>query len=190
MNSLRCFVAVELDDPARRDVGGVIERLRATGADVKWVAPGNLHLTLKFLGAVPAGDVPKVVEALHSALGDGGPPAPFAFRLSGVGAFPSAASPRVVWVGVTQGQEPLVALAARVEAALEPLGFPRESRPFSPHLTVGRCRSPKNGATLGESIVSLRAYEGPPVAVGRVVLFSSDLRPTGPVYTPLATFSL
>ncbi len=155
---------------------------------MKWVAPANLHLTLKFLGDIPAGDLPAVGAALRGALaGSGGP---FVLGLEGVGAFPSASSPRVVWVGVTQGREALTGLAARVQEALGPLGFPPEARGFSPHLTLGRCRSSRNAAGLVAVLAALRDYRGPQVRVERVVLFSSELRPAGPAYAPLETFAL
>jgi 2'-5' RNA ligase len=192
--SVRCFVAVGLDAAARHEMAKVTDRLRATGADVKWVAPGNLHLTLKFLGDVSAERVPAVGEALGQAVGAGERKGetvreavgPFSFQLGGVGAFPGAGTPRVVWVGVTQGEERLAELARRVEAALGPLGFPREGRGFSPHLTLGRARSSRNVGVLREAMAELRNLTGPVVRVERAVLFASELRSSGPVYTELA----
>ncbi len=187
MPGIRSFVAVELDDAARRELARLEDQLRGTGADVKWVAPASLHLTLKFLGDVPAGDLPAVTRALGEAL-EG--VAPFALVLSGLGAFPSVSGPRVVWVGVAEGRETLAGLASRIEMALEPLGFPRESRGFSPHLTLGRCRSSRGVAELKAALVARKDFRGPRIAVDRVMLLSSELRPAGPVYAPLAVFAL
>lgn len=187
MAGIRSFVALELDAQARHDVGHVIDRLRQAGADVKWVAPQNLHLTLKFLGEVPAAGIPPLSEALRAAVSES---SPFSFSLAGIGAFGPPANPRVVWVGVTEGKDSVVALAGRVEAAVAPLGYPPESRGLSAHLTVGRCRSARNAAELKAAMAALRDYRGPRVRADQVVLLGSDLRPSGPVYTPLAAFTL
>jgi len=185
---IRTFVAVELDTAARRAVEQVLERLRVTGADVRWVPPESLHLTLKFLGNMSVQRVSEVEVALTESLS--GQVRGFEFSLAGVGTFPSPASPRVVWVGVAAGAEELAVLADRVERTLEPLGFPREKRPFRPHLTLGRCRSTRGLDGLKRAIAAESSFSGPLVRVRRVVLFSSDLRPTGAVYRPLATFPL
>jgi 2'-5' RNA ligase len=190
---IRCFVAVELDEAARGELSRVLGQLKRSDADVKWVSPNNLHLTLKFLGDVPADDMTRVIAALGQAVaGDTAVPAAgaFEFELAGLGAFPSMSNPRVIWVGIDRGRDALASLASRVEAALGPLGFPAEGRGFSPHLTLGRCRSPRNQAELKAAMAALRDYGGPRVRVERVTLFSSDLRPAGPVYTPLAALPL
>lgn len=185
MAGIRSFVAVELDAAARREMARVESVLRPAGADVKWVDPESMHLTLKFLGDVPPEKVEEVAGALKKAF-EGR--TTFGFTLSGVGAFPSPSDPRVVWVGVGAGREELTDLAGRTEEALAALGFPRERRAFSPHLTLGRCRSSRNAAALKAAMAGLRDYRGPSVTVRRAVLFSSDLRPPGPVYRPLAAF--
>ncbi|HCJ09555.1 MAG TPA: RNA 2',3'-cyclic phosphodiesterase [Clostridiales bacterium] len=187
MAGIRSFVAVEADEGSRSEAARLIEALRRSGADVKWVSPENLHLTLKFLGDVPPGDVPEVASALELAVGG---EAPFRVRLAGLGAFPSLSRPRVVWVGVGEGRERLEALAGRVDERLAEVGFPRERRRFSAHITLGRCRSSRNLAELKTALAERRNYTGPEFTVSRVVLFSSVLRPTGPIYTPLAIFPL
>lgn len=96
----------------------------------------------------------------------------------------------MIWIGVTEGKDSLIELARRVEAAVAPLGYPPESRGFSPHLTLGRCRSARNSGKLKETMTALRDYRGPRVRVDQAVLFASDLRPGGPLYTPLAAFRL
>lgn len=186
--TLRCFVALELDEPARRDLAAVIARLREADADVKWVRPENLHLTLEFLGDVPVSGTGAVVGALTEALTAG--PRAFSFRLAGMGTFGSSRSPRVIWVGLDEGKETVGELAARVAKALAPLGYLPPERGFTPHLTLGRCRSGKNAAQLMAAVAALRDYRGPAVAARRVVLFQSELRPSGPIYRPLAAVDL
>jgi len=159
----------------------------ALGADFKWVNPANMHLTLKFLGDVE----PERIAAISAAAGEAiGRFAPFSVRLSGAGAFPSVSRPRVVWVGVGDGAAELGRLAAAVDEALGGIGCERERRRFSAHLTLGRRRSGKNLDELSETLARHRDYAGPAIPVSRVVLFSSVLRPTGPIYTPLSTFEL
>lgn len=185
---VRCFIAVELDGQARAVLGRLLDELRRSGADVKWVAAANLHLTLKFLGDVLPAGLTGVTQALKETLPGQTALPPFSLALDGVGAFPSAGNPRVVWVGAAEGRERLTDLASKVEKALAPLGFPAEARGFSPHLTLGRVRSPRNALALKAAVAGLKEYRGPRVRVERVVLFQSDLRPDGPVYTPLGTF--
>ncbi|MDR5697893.1 MAG: RNA 2',3'-cyclic phosphodiesterase, partial [Armatimonadota bacterium] len=137
---MRLFVAIPLDPalrPAAQRVRDEIVRLcpeAATG--VKWVEPHNLHFTLKFLGEVPDAKVPEVA----ASLGRLRECEAFEIRIEGVGAFPTSSSPRVVWVGVFEGADRLTALAARAEEILAEVGFAREARPFSAHLTLGRAR--------------------------------------------------
>ena len=189
MAGKRAFVAVALDDDVRQEMAGLTELLRRTQADVKWVAPENLHMTLKFLGEVSPETEEAVSVALIRSLGTPRAAA-FAFTLGGLGAYPSLSRPRVIWVGVQEGQERLASIASQVDQALTQAGFPTEARPFSPHLTLGRCRSATNLNELKRAMEKMHDYEGPRVSVRRVVLYSSVLRPTGPVYEPLSTFEL
>lgn len=184
MAAIRAFVAVEVSDASRRELARLLNSFRASQADVKWVSPENVHLTLKFLGEVSPEALGRTVAALEEVARD---TEPFSLRLGGVGAFPKNGPPRVIWVGVAQGTGQLAGLAARVDEVLAREGFPRESRTFSAHLTLGRVRSGAGRERL-EAVMSRWAgfSSGPGFTVNRVVLFSSDLRPTGPVYTPIA----
>lgn len=153
---------------------------------VKWVEPSNLHLTLKFLGPVHASRVPAVLEALTAveAL------CPFMVRLVGLGAFPRPRGARVLWVGVEEGARELGDLARVVEKALEPLGFVGEGRPFSPHLTIGRLRTPAYDAELEVALDRKSRVEVGRQHVHSVGLMESTLRPQGPVYTVLRSYRL
>jgi RNA 2',3'-cyclic 3'-phosphodiesterase len=168
-------------------LGEVIERLRPAARDVAWVAPGNLHLTLKFLGSVPEARIDAVAGALREASGDA---SPFEARLRGLGAFPSARRPRVVWAGVTEGAADMIELARRVDAALAALGFPRDERPFSPHVTLGRVREPGRSPALTEALDSAATREFGRMRVPSASLMRSELGPGGARYTELATVRL
>ncbi|UCH33317.1 MAG: RNA 2',3'-cyclic phosphodiesterase [Armatimonadota bacterium] len=184
---MRAFVAVNLDGNLRQAIGEAQGSLRRTGGDVKWVRPDNMHLTLKFLGWVDDARLAPIVEAVRPAVEA---EAPFRLRIEGTGGFPSATAPRVIWVGVKEGAEELARLAERVEAALEPLGFDREARGFSPHVTVGRCRSAGGRDGLAAEIRAMRERPFGEMEVRRVELMRSDLRPTGPIYTSQHAFDL
>ncbi len=187
MENLRLFIAVEIPAEVRKRLGEIEKELVASGADVKWVPEGNFHATLKFLGGVSSARVDAVTSAIEGAVQ--GVPG-FEVCLAGVGAFPNLRRPNVVWVGMKSGADQMKVLAERVERAMEPLGFAPEKRPFSPHITLGRARTPKNAERLKELIERLRDEEAGAFRVEGVALMKSDLRPTGPVYTRIADFRL
>ena len=187
MDKIRTFIAVRLPAETRRRLAEVEKQLVASGADVKWVAEESFHVTLKFLGYVEPKRLDAITRAVESAT-DGA--ASFDANLSGVGAFPKASRPSVVWAGITAGSEEFKALAERVEVALERIGFAREPRPFSAHVTVGRVKSAKNLDRLQETIERLREEDVDSFRVEGVSVMRSDLRPTGPVYTEIADCKL
>jgi 2'-5' RNA ligase len=184
---MRAFVAVKVADAVRGRLAEVREELRRADADVKWVDEASLHLTLKFLGWVEDEAVAKLTDLLAAEA-----PRWPALRLdyAGVGAFPERGAPRVVWAGCSGDVETLGALAAAVERAAEAVGVPREGRPFKPHLTIGRVKSPRNVKRLQAALPKFRDTPFGSDTVTEVVLFESTLRPQGPIYTPRAVFPL
>jgi len=185
--TVRAFVAVNLDQDLKDALAKVQERLKATRADVGWVRPESLHLTLKFLGQVEESRLGAVAEAIAAAATGYGS---FRLVLGGVGAFPQPRAARVVWIGVQQGAEALVTLQARVEAGLEALGFAREERPFAAHLTLGRVRGPARREQLAVALTSIPAEPLREMMLHRIDLMKSELGPGGARYTALQTFPL
>lgn len=183
---MRCFVALEIDDTIKDRLEAAQGLFRPLGGKVGWCSRGQMHLTLQFLGEAPDDRVPPVVEALRSAAA--AIPA-FEFTVAGLGAFPPSGSPRVLWVGI-QRCEPLIELQRRVEAALEPLGFPPEDRAFTPHLTLGRVKERVDARAYRRVIAENAGFVAGVQPATRVVLFSSQLKPTGSVYTPVADVAL
>jgi 2'-5' RNA ligase len=182
--TLRTFVAVEMDEAIRRAAARLIDELRAASAEVTWVAPHNMHLTVKFLGDVAAEKIPQVCEAVARAAAD---TKPFDLEVRGLGAFPNASRPRTIWLGLGSGEEELAALAGRVESALEELGFAREARGFHGHLTLGRVRRPTPAlATLTRLLQNQPDFEAGLTPINEVVVFSSQLSPAGPTYEALS----
>ena len=184
---IRAFIAVDLNETLRREISALQTDLRSARADVKWVEPGNLHLTLKFLGSVDENHLLPLTDALKTS---GLRHHPFTISLGGLGCFPNMESPRVIWIAVSAGKEDLGRLAQAMEEACVNLGFPKEERAFSPHLTIGRMRSQDR---LVELVKRLRAtpFRGSELApIERLVLFQSHLSPRGSTYTPLAEIPL
>lgn len=180
-------MAILLDDAIRGKLGAAIDELKLTARDVAWVATGNLHLTVKFLGEVAEDRIETVAGALTGAVV--GVDA-FDARVEGLGAFPSATRPRVVWAGVTVGAGTMANLAGRVDEALTALGFAREGRPFSPHVTLGRVRQPGRIPALTEALRDAAGRGFGRLRVARVTLMRSELSPRGARYTELAAASL
>lgn len=188
----RAFVAVLLDEAAREALAAEIERLRPLSRAVAWVPPRNLHLTLRFLGEEPEERLRRAVEALEvAAAATGG----FTLTLHGLGAFPGIERPRILWIGVAEGALEVRQLQARVEAALGERGFGRESRPWHPHLTIGRVFDERRwrreaGLELRQAVARAGSSHFARLPVAAVSLMRSDLSPAGARYSELASVAL
>jgi 2'-5' RNA ligase len=183
---MRTFVAIDLEPGLKRALEDLVRTLKRTGADVRWVDGRGMHLTLKFLGEIDEAAVPAVGQAVKTATSGRGR---FPLVLRGTGAFPPGKSPRVLWVGVAE-EPALMDLQKAVEARLEAEGYPREERPFHPHLTLGRVKGPSR---LREALVELGRYEGTvfgEMTAGKVALIESRLGPRGAEYRVVAEFEL
>jgi 2'-5' RNA ligase len=186
---MRIFLAVFPSPQAQQVAFAVIERLRRPGDGVSWVKRDNLHYTLRFMGELHEGGVTRVIEAAREAA-TGLPP--FVARLGGAGAFPDARRARVLWLGLAEGAEALVALARSLERALEVRGFEPAERPFSPHLTLGRARGGGGdwSARLAEERSPSDAEPARPFAVDRVWVVHSTLASGGSIYRVRAEAAL
>ncbi len=184
---IRAFIAFDIGEGLRGALAGVQEGLKETRADVRWVGIEGIHLTLKFLGNVPEDRVEDIAGGMARA-STGVPPS--RVRLAGLGAFPSPKSPRVVWVGVREESGSLRSLHGRLETEMEALGFPRESREFQPHLTLGRVRSPSGRDALLRALASRTDSEIGAFTADTLILFKSTLLPSGAEYSRLRSVSL
>jgi 2'-5' RNA ligase len=183
MARVRTFIAVEVGDAIRSSAVALQQALAETGAEVNWVPPENIHVTLLFLGEVDERELAAVCRAVADAAA--GEP-PFALRVSGVGAFPTPRRPKIVWAGLADGAAELVRLHDRLEQRLLDLGcYRKEDRPYTPHLTLGRVKSEADGQALAPGLPKYANWAGGQTAVDEVVLFASELRRDGPTYTPL-----
>jgi 2'-5' RNA ligase len=178
---VRLFIAFELDEAVRKQLGRLIEALRIDAARIRWVEPKNIHLTLKFLGEVPDGAVAKVCQAAGEVAAAA---APVEFRIAGVGAFPNVRAPRVIWVGVPDPPQELIAVQQALEARLAELGYRKEARRFAPHLTLGRVKGVRNRNALAgrlENFADWNADGGQ--YCDELTVVASELRREGPIYT-------
>lgn len=187
MEKVRTFIAIKLTPEIISNISGVQEELKKSVIEVKWVKPENIHLTLKFLGHITPEELEKVKLATRETLK---PFAPFEVSVSGLGAFPKIEYPRVIWVGIDKGKKELTKIASRIEENLAKIGFAKEKRGFSPHLTLGRVKSPKGRKRSIETFTKLKASNLGSMRVTKISIMKSELRPLGPVYTSLEEIDL
>jgi 2'-5' RNA ligase len=168
-------------------LGEAIEGLRPVAEGIGWAATENLHVTVKFLGRVEGERLALVREALDRAVAGA---EPFDIAVAGLGAFPAPIRPRVIWAGVTTGEALLVSLAERVHRELGAIGFVREARPFTAHVTLGRVRAPRRNPALAEALERAASTGYAAFRVDRLSLMRSDLSPRGARHTELSAHAL
>jgi 2'-5' RNA ligase len=184
---IRSFLAIELPETIRRKIEEVQKELKLSHADVRWVNPQNIHLTLKFFGNIDESRIDPIVKSLEGPIGAN---SPFSLSIRGMGSFPHLRNPRVIWMGLEEGKEVLVALQKGVDGELKKIGFEPEERDFHPHLTLGRAKSNRGKDELVGRLEKHQEEEFGNFRVERVVLFESDLKPSGPIYTRLKELKL
>ncbi len=182
---MRLFAALPLAEEARREVAGLLGRLRERNLPVRWVGDEGLHLTLKFYGEVPGERLEVIQEAVRSA-GEGAAPLPL--RLADLGAFPGLSRPRVLWIGI-EAPPALEILQDRLERRSEAIGFPPEGAPFRPHLTLGRVREGQR-CRLEQVAEAAEDYERVGFLAGDLVLYESVRAGGKPGYEARLTVEL
>jgi len=170
---VRAFLAIPLAPPVVDRVRRLLRQIAPSLPEVRWVRLETLHLTLRFFGDLPEESLEKIGQIMLSI---GRLHAPFTVQLSGLGAFPAPHRARVFWLGIRDGGE-LGALYRAIEERLPDLGIPRETRPFTPHLTLGRHRG--RGLPASSVLERFRDHACGPLPVDRIVLFESRLHPSG-----------
>ena len=187
---MRLFVALEIPSAVRENLAALINELREADASssknkARWVRPENLHVTLKFIGNVDAGKLDPIRAALAEVCYAGA----VELRFRALGFFPNEKRPRVLWAGM-EASPNSATLAADIDARLEKLGIPRETREFSPHLTLARFDPPGISEKLRAAVQENATREFGAVRTGEFHLFESKTRPTGAEYTRLSSFSI
>ena len=173
---------MEIPEDIRQQLTSVQRELKESHADVKWVRPDSMHLTLKFLGEIDPARVDDIREAIGPIAKD---TAPFQVVVKGLGCFPRLHQPRVIWAGLSDTNGEMVELQKSIEESIEALGFRPEGKPFSPHLTLGRVRSGRGKDDLVSQVRRLGDISLGDFSVHTVVQFRSELHPSGARYTKL-----
>ena len=184
---IRSFLAIEIPRTILKKIEEVQEDLKLSQADVRWVNPEKIHFTLKFFGNIEESRIEPIVKSIEGPIRT---TSPFSLKVRGVGAFPHLKNPRVIWMGLVDEKEVLDYFQKQLEEALEKIGFEQEEKAFHPHLTLGRMKSGKGRAELVGRMERHKEEEFGNFQIERVVLFKSDLRPSGPIYTSLRQVKL
>ncbi len=180
--TIRSFIAFELPEAVIALLGKVQQELKSLRLKVRWVRPENIHLTLKFLGNINPGDIENIGGAMSDAAGDC---APFTLTVGGIGFFPGIKRPRIIWVGLGGEIQELLNLQRNLADRLATVGFPKEKRSFKAHLTLGRIRQAVNPSKIGQAIQEYSDSGNQKFTADRVILFKSDLKPSGAEYLQL-----
>jgi 2'-5' RNA ligase len=186
MPSLRLFIAIETPREIKHQLGEIRDRLRDSGADVKWEPNEKLHATLKFLGATDEGLLPEIVSYIEGVCRTH---PPLTLKYAGLGCFPNHRAPRIVWIGMEDLKGNIPPLQQDIENVLAPFGFEREERAFHPHVTLGRVKSNRKIGSLLRMMESI-TFGSQPVTIGEIIIVKSELKPGGSVYTILKTIPL
>jgi 2'-5' RNA ligase len=188
MARIRTFLAIDLGKAIRDRCVALQEVLANSGAEVKWVEPENIHVTLLFLGEVNERDIHDICLACTDCCKEADA---FRMNVERVGCFPNPRRPRVVWAGVGEGTQELVRLHDALERPLLELGcYRREDRPYTPHITLGRVKADQPGDCLATAIIRQADWQGGSIDVREVHVLSSQLTPSGPVYAVLSRAKL
>ncbi len=186
MQRIRAFIAVELASSVLTRAKGLVEKLKTPGVEVNWIQPTQMHLTLKFLGNLTDADVPDICRVVAAAAAE---IEPFEIICRGLGGFPTSAEARTLWIGIEQGHDELRELQAAIDGALQKtLGFAKEQRGFTPHLTIGRVKggTEEGMSELAGKLGELAHYDADLSVVEEAIVFASFLGRSGPTYEALA----
>ena len=185
---IRSFLAFELPLEIKNIVARVSGELRQSTLNARWVKVDNIHLTVVFMGSIETEDIPAIARGVQEVCQTY---APFDISLKGIGCFPNTRSPRVLWLGLDGDLEPLSEFRDALQGHLTGFGIKEEKRKFKPHLTLARFRKPKKMDAKEDQLLS--KYEDISSAVcslKELILFKSDLKPTGAVYTKVESWPL
>lgn len=186
---MRTFIAIELPQEIKAALGRLQEELKSSGSDVKWVEPQNIHLTLKFLGEIEDKKLQRIIKAMEETAAEN---TGFQINISSLGGFPKMDFLRVIWVGIDKGEKETVKIAEGLQERIAKIGIPKEARPFSSHITIGRTRSSLNRDKLVQFLKNKTGLErqGLGFCATKITLFKSTLTPKGPFYEALKEISL
>ncbi len=184
----RAFIAIQLSAELKRlisELQAELKRGNPEMAAVSWIRPEAMHLTLRFLGDIEESQVAAITDVLQMG---SAPLRPFTLEARGVGGFPTSARARVLWVGLSgdeEGMRALCNLQTTIEEGIVEMGFVREDRPFTPHLTLARIKDGRASGPVRRLLMNESDRKVGEFHAGSVLLIKSEPRPTGSVYTSL-----
>jgi 2'-5' RNA ligase len=183
---MRYFIAIDMTENIKDAIAGVIEKCGLNSKGIKWVSAENVHLTLKFLGDVKEDLIPEIEKGLASICMRHDV---FNINIRGAGAFPNFKYPNILWMGIDESEE-LKRLYEDIEESMSELGFEKEDRKFSPHLTIGRVKDRKGIEPVIKELYTFKDTFFGSIEVKEVLLMRSVLKPTGAEYSKIAGFKL
>ncbi len=184
---IRTFIAIEIPASIRQAIAGLQSDLKQFAAQISWVRPENIHITLQFLGNIRQSRVPEIGDALREAVKDYHH---FTISIKGTGAFPNTRRPRVLWIGARSEGEYISELARTVRFAMSRLGFPEEKQSFKAHLTIGRVKGMRGIDAVMAAFRSRQDFFAGSFEADKIVFMQSQLLPTGAKYTHLRKIKL
>lgn len=185
--TIRTFIAIEIPGNIISKIRELQEGIKVYGLKIRWVRSENIHLTLKFLGDVEAVTIGEIAKTISKTV-ERYPP--ISLNAKGIGVFPDIKRPRVLWVGLTGQLESLVKLQKTLDDNFKLLGFPGEKRSFKGHLTMGRIKAKIDVKKFGDALMAYRNFESETFTADQIILYKSELKPSGAVYTKLSSASL
>jgi len=185
---MRAFIAIELPQEIKEALNRLQQKLKTAEADIKWVEPKNIHLTLKFLGEIDEQTRSRINSSLEGICRIR---KPFMIAISSLGAFPNTASPRIIWLGIKQGNNEVKEICQTMEKHLTVPAIPKEEKEFCAHITIGRTHSGKNRQELAKLLIDLsKNLSQSQFQVSKITFFKSALTPRGPIYEVIQEFPL
>ena len=184
---IRTFLAIDLPTAIKERLAGQIRILSPETSGIKWVDARQIHLTLKFFSSISTETVDKINEYTRKVTLK---KKPFSLTIQGVGGYPHIRRPRIIWAGLSRDLEALLKLVEELEIAYEQIGIAREDRSFHPHVTLGRNKTNQPNANLFQRLSGWVEEESEPFGVEEIILYESELKPCGPVYSKFFSFPL
>ncbi len=185
-DSIRCFVAIEIPMKIQNLILEIQGRLHNKLPKATWTKPGNHHLTLKFLGNVKQHQITRIKDVLSVVASKS---EQFKTEIGGLGVFPNWERPRVLWIGLKQGNQKIRTLSASINKGMEVLHYPIDTR-FHPHFTLARFKKQVNIQNSSDSFSQYETLANSDFLINEFTLVKSELHPNGAVYTPINTFKL
>jgi 2'-5' RNA ligase len=184
---MRTFVSIEIPDDIKKKISELIEKAKLHLTPVKWVENKNLHVTLKFVGQVEDEKIMSITDCVKESIKG---TKPFTLSFAGMGLFPNAEHPSVLWVGISKGSDKAKDLAEKIECRITKEGYRGEEKDFTAHLTIGRIKEKIDIDSLSKFVQKNGNVDLGSIKVDHVSVMKSTLRPAGPVYDEIEKITL